>query len=134
MSAPATTRFDEGLSAAPVFRDDDGVARLLGSSCPSCGTVAFPRRHVCLACGGAPQPRELRGAGVVHAFADVANPPHGFAAGYRYLCVDLDEGGRVLAPATGDGVAIAVGARVQARVAPVRDDHQGFRFAEVVDA
>lgn len=125
-------RFDHDLTAQPVFRDDAGVARLLGSRCADCGRAAFPRRVVCLECGGAHEPLELRGRGTVHAAATVGNPPAGFDQGFRYACVDLAEGPRVLGPCVDD--AIDQGRQVQAVVAAVRDGEIGFRFSEVRDA
>lgn len=129
-----TRRFDESLAARPVFRDDGGVARLLGSRCETCDSVAFPRRVVCLECGGAHRAHELTGRGLVHSAAVVGNPPAGFSSGYRYVCVDLDEGARVLGPCVPGEDAIVHGAVVQALVATVRDDELGFRFGGVRDA
>ncbi len=125
-------RFDRDLAAAPVFVVRDERVALLGSRCLHCATTAFPRRTVCLECGRAHAPEELSGRGVVHAAATVGNPPAGFSAGFRYVCVDLDEGPRVLGPCVDDGVAR--GSRVQAVAAAVRGDEAGFRFAEVADA
>ncbi len=133
--SPSTTerpRFDDELAAAPVYAAHGERAALLGSRCASCGATAFPRRTVCLECGGAHAPRELSGRGTVHAAATVGNPPAGFSAGYRYVCVDLDDGPRVLGPCLDDGVER--GARVEAVPAPVRDDEDGFRFRELADA
>lgn len=128
----AEVRFDHDLAGQPVYRDDAGVARLLGSRCGSCGATAFPRRTVCLECGGDHAPLELRGRGTVHAAASVGNPPAGFDQGFRYACVDLAEGPRVLGPCLGD--AVEQGQQVQAVVAAVRDGELGFRFSEVRDA
>lgn len=125
-------RFDHDLTAQPVYRDDAGTARLLGSRCERCGATAFPLRTVCLECGGAHAPLELRGRGTVHAAASVGNPPAGFDEGFRYACVDLAEGPRVLGPCLDDGVR--QGQQVQAVVAAVRDGELGFRFSEVRDA
>lgn len=120
------TRIDEGLSAAPVFETDGLVTRLLGSLCPLCGAVAFPRRVVCLECGGSPEPATLTGSGKVHSWTRLANPPFGFDEPIWYACVDLDEGPRVLAAMTRGPVAI--GASVQAVPSALRRAAFGFRF------
>lgn len=131
-SAGTTTRrVDDGLSAAPVFEQEETVVRLLGSVCRACGATAFPRREVCIRCGSAQDRLRLSGAGNVHAWTRLANPPHGFDGELYYGCVDLDEGPRVLAP-LGDGEP-HVGQAVQAVPAAVRHGAAGFRF-EVRDA
>jgi len=120
-------RIDDGLSAAPVFEIDDGIVRLHGSRCPRCGATAFPRRAVCIQCGGAPEPLRLSGAGTVHAWTLLANPPDGFAGARHYGCIDLDEGPRVLC-ILGDEQP-HTGQRVQARPAAARRGALGFSFA-----
>jgi uncharacterized OB-fold protein len=131
MSITTEQRIDDGLSAAPVFDVDGAEARLLGSVCSGCGAVAFPRREVCVRCGG-PQTREtLSGAGRLHSWTRLVNPPDGFEGELRYGCIDLVEGPRVLAPVV-DGEP-AIGRRVQAVPGTGRFGAQGFRF-EVRDA
>jgi uncharacterized OB-fold protein len=129
-----TDRFDATLSAFPTFDEDRDVVRLLGSRCRDCDAAAFPRRHVCLECAGPHDPARLAGAGVVHARTHLGTPPRGFAAAFTYLCVDLDEGPRVLAPAVCADAQPPIGARVQAVPAAVRDGRRGFRFAVIDDA
>jgi uncharacterized OB-fold protein len=126
----AGARIDDRLGG-PVFRLDGEVARLLGSLCPACGATAFPRRAVCLECGAEPGAAELSGAGRVHSWTHLANPPFGFDEPLGYACVDLDEGPRVLGALS--AVRAAVGERVQAVPAPLRHGALGFRF-EVRDA
>jgi uncharacterized OB-fold protein len=123
-------RFDRDLAAYPTFKNDGDVVRLLGSRCPACGAVAFPRRAVCLRCGGEPVDQTLSGPGELHAWTQIENPPFGFDAGFPYGCVDLEEGPRVLCALIG---VPRTGARVQAVAAPVRNREDGFRF-RVLDA
>lgn len=127
----ADRRIDDGLSSAPVFEQEQEVVRLLGSVCRSCGATAFPRREVCIRCGAPHEPLRLSGAGRVHAWTRLANPPHGFEGELHYGCVDLDEGPRVLAPL--GPTAPAIDQAVQAVPAPARNGAAGFRF-EVRDA
>lgn len=131
MSVTTEQRIDDGLSAAPVFEADGEEVRLLGSVCPRCGAVAFPRRRICVRCGGPPEPKRLSGAGRLHSWTMLANPPYGFEGELRYACVDLVEGPRVLAPVVDESPLI--GARVQAVPGTGRHGAQGFRF-EVRDA
>lgn len=132
MSTATTRRFDAGLAGAPVFEEDGAEVRLLGSTCGRCGAVAFPRRVVCVRCGGEHAPTRLSGAGRLHSWTLMANPPFGFEGELLYGCVDLAEGPRVLA-ALADGGEPAIGAAVQAIPGPVRHGAAGFRF-EVRDA
>jgi uncharacterized OB-fold protein len=131
MSTITEQRIDDGLAAAPVFDQDGDEVRLLGSACPRCGAVAFPRREVCVRCAGPHEPRELSGAGRLHSWTRVANPPAGFEGELRYGCVDLVEGPRVLAPLVDEQPAI--GMAMQAVPGPGRNGARGFRF-EVRDA
>jgi uncharacterized OB-fold protein len=121
-----TRRVDDGLGAAPAFEITGDVAALLGSRCSRCGTVAFPRRSVCIRCCGPQEPFRLSGWGTLQAWTRLANPPHGFDRAIQYGCVDLDEGPRVLA-ILGDEMPRA-GQRVRARPATVRYGALGFRF------
>jgi uncharacterized OB-fold protein len=98
-----SARIDDRLPE-PVFEVDGRVARLLGSRCAACGATAFPRRAVCLECGAKPQPTRLSGAGSVHSWTHLANPPFGFDEPLGYACVDLDEGPRLLGALSGPGV------------------------------
>lgn len=126
MSAPVTRRVDDGLSAAPVFEFEHDSVRLLGSRCTGCGTVAFPRRVVCIHCGAKQQPLRLSGSGSLHSWTRLANPPHGFDRELYYGCIDLDEGPRVLGMLADERPHI--GQRVQARPAAGRHGALGFRF------
>ncbi len=124
--AERPSRIDDGLSAAPVFEVECGIVRLLGSRCPRCGATAFPRRAVCIRCHGAPEPLRLSGAGTVHAWSPLANPPDGFAGALHYGCIDLEEGPRVLAILAAEQPH--TGQRVQARPAAARGGALGFSF------
>jgi uncharacterized OB-fold protein len=116
-----------------VFESENGVVRLIGSTCQGCGVVAFPARVVCLECGAAHERTLLSGAGTVHGTTVVATPPEGFPEdGFTYLAVDLNEGPRVLGAAADDAHP-EPGDQVQAVLGTVRGGEPGFRF-EVSDA
>lgn len=66
-SESGETRFDRGLAAFPAFAGEGDVVRLLGSRCTACEAFAFPRRMVCLRCGGETVDATLSGRGVLHA-------------------------------------------------------------------
>lgn len=126
MTAVRPARIDDRIAAAPVFVRDGAEVRLLGSACDRCAAVAFPRREVCIRCGGGQQGVRLSGAGELHAWTRLANPPHGFDGELLYGCVDLAEGPRVLAPLV--GAPPAIGAPVQAVPGRGRHGADGFRF------
>jgi len=117
-----------------AFEQRDGGVRLLGSRCSRCGTFAFPRREVCLRCGAETANASLSGRGRVHSWTVIETPPWGFDESLGYLCVDLEEGPRVLAPAVPGDAALAIGVEVRAVPAPVKEGHDGFRFEAVGDA
>ena len=86
-----------------LFRDDvltltDEGPRLVGSRCPSCGDVRFPRALACPSCqapGDALEPVQLSSRGRVHTFTRVGRAPAPFQAPYVLAFVQLPEGPRV---------------------------------------
>lgn len=114
------------MDLAPLFTVEDGVARLIGSRCSACGTIAFPPRHVCGACGARTLEREtLSGHGAVVSTTHVVTPPAGFDQPIEVALVDLREGPRVFALLTR---AASPGDLVHAVPAPVRDGDAGYAF------
>jgi uncharacterized OB-fold protein len=91
------------MSRVRFFRDDvlmevEGVLHLLGSRCPHCGDVRFPKAHACPACqtpGEELIDLALSRHGRVHTFTRVnrASPP--FRAPYVLAFGQLPEGPRV---------------------------------------
>lgn len=124
-------RLEEDLGIEELFVDAGDAVRLIGSRCRDCAAAAFPRRAVCLECGGEHEETNLTGRGVLHSFTVLSNPPAGFEHAYAYGCVDLVEGPRILAALQGD--LFRIGQAVRAVAAPVRDGLNGFRF-EASDA
>ena len=118
------------MDLAGLFSTGDGVARLTGSRCDSCGDVAFPARRVCGRCGARElSPTRLSGRGVVAATTNVVTPPAGFDHPIEVALVDLEEGPRLFVLLTAPSPP---GTRVQAMSAPVRDGDPGFAFQPVV--
>jgi len=117
------------MDLAGLFTIDDGMARLTGSRCQSCGAVAFPARQVCGQCGCRNvSPMTLAGSGSLVSTTHVVTPPAGFDAPIDVALVDLAEGPRLFALLTAPA---SLGTRVQAVPAPVRERHPGFAFEPI---
>jgi uncharacterized OB-fold protein len=86
--------------------------RLEGRRCTRCGALQFPARAACGACHDRETvPHRFSGRGTVFSFAEVAQPPRGFAGPYLVALVELEEGVRVTAQLTDvepDDVAIGM--------------------------
>lgn len=118
-----------------------GEARLLGSRCPSCGELFFPRKTGgnCTRC----QERKLEAVelgplGRIDSFTAVLQPPAGgFYHGpvpFCYGLIDLDEGLRVETHISGSYEALKHGLRVKLVVETMYTDQEGnhvqvFSFA-----
>jgi uncharacterized OB-fold protein len=114
------------MDLAGLFSIEDGVVRLTGSRCESCGAIAFPARNVCGQCGRRElSPVTLAGRGSVVSSTHVVTPPAGFERPIEVALVDLAEGPRVFALLTAPA---SPGTTVQAVPAPVREGHPGFAF------
>jgi uncharacterized OB-fold protein len=89
--------------------------RLEGCRCRGCGAVQFPPRAVCGGCGGREtEPHRFSGRGTVFSYAEVAQPPRGFAGPYRVALVELEEGVRVTAQLTDvDAAEVEIGMPVE---------------------
>jgi uncharacterized OB-fold protein len=91
------------MSRVRLFRDDvlvevDGSPHLLGSRCPNCGDVRFPKASACPTCqtpGEELTELPLSRHGRVHTFTRVHRAPAPFRAPYVLAFVQLPEGPRV---------------------------------------
>ncbi|MHB8611391.1 MAG: Zn-ribbon domain-containing OB-fold protein [Candidatus Dormibacteraceae bacterium] len=114
------------MDLAGLFITDDGVARLTGSRCESCGAIAFPARQVCGQCGSRDQSTAtLAGSGIVVSTTHVVTPPAGFDQPIDVALIDLAEGPRLFALLTAPAL---VGTSVQAVPFKVRGGDSGFAF------
>ena len=111
-----------------------GEARLLGSRCPACGELFFPRKTggACTHCQADNlEAGELGPLGRIDSFTAVLQPPAGgFYRGpvpYCYGLVDLDEGLRVEAHIGGPHDALKRGLRVRLEVKTLHVDAEGRR-------
>jgi len=109
-----------------------GEARLLGSKCPSCGELFFPRRDdgICVRC----QHEELENIefgtqGRIMTFTSVMLPP---AGGYyhgpvpfNFGLIDLDDGVRVESQIGGAFEKLKVGMKVKLVIETLYVDEEG---------
>ena len=110
----------------------DGGVNLLGSRCPACGELFFPRREkgLCVHCQNLVlEEVELGREGKIAAFTAVLQPPAGGAyfgpVPYNYGLVDLDEGIRVETQIGGSHEKLKVGLRVKLSVEDFYTDKEG---------
>ncbi|MFC4943738.1 Zn-ribbon domain-containing OB-fold protein [Pseudonocardia sp. GCM10023141] len=112
MSHPTTTDPRPHVAKGP-----DGQLHVDGRHCRSCGEVsalAWPR---CPACRGTVEPAAFGPDGTVWCSTIVRIPVPGRTPPYALAYVDLDDGPRVLAHVTDDGVPVdepvLIGSRVR---------------------
>jgi len=109
----------------------DGKANLLGSRCPSCGELYFPRREkLCVHCQHPTlEDVALSPEGKIAAYTAVLQPPAGGAyfgpVPYNYGLVDLDDGIRVETQLGGEFAQLKVGLRVKLSIETFYADKDG---------
>src|SRR5689334_4245151 len=122
----ATTKTRVPALGAEGWFTEDGGGALLGSRCPACGTVHFPKAtYACAnpACGGRDlEETRLATTGTVWSYTDLRyQPPAPFVATtdpyepFALVAVELDEGGIVVLGQAVAGVSVTdlhVGARM----------------------
>ena len=123
----------------------EGEARLLGSKCPSCGEMFFPRRDsgVCIHCQHEGlEDTELATQGRILAFTSVMQPPAGgYYHGpvpYNFGLIDLDDGVRVETQIGGDFGKLKIGMRAKLAIMTLYTDEedndvQAYWFVPVKD-
>jgi uncharacterized OB-fold protein len=114
MSAEARRRVPIEPGFFTIPEDRASPPRLLGSRCPACAEVFFPRRLVCAKClHRGCDDVELGPAGTLYTWTYVHVPlfggHHSDATGYGVGQVDLPEGPRVQAVLSGGPGAFAIG-------------------------
>jgi uncharacterized OB-fold protein len=107
----------------------DGKPVLLGSRCPKCNAVYFPRRHICINCGqnGLDEtPLSQRGKIWTYTIAGQTPPGSWIEAPYALAVVELPEKVAIRAVLTDvDLNAIQVGMDVEITLVKMREDKDG---------
>ncbi|MFC1940270.1 Zn-ribbon domain-containing OB-fold protein [Chloroflexota bacterium] len=119
----------EGLWTTPSSPDEQ--PQLIGSKCPACGEVYFPKkeRGVCVHCGHRGlEDVKLSRRGKIHSFSVIVQQPTNFFLGevpYAYGYIDLPEV-RVRAHLTGcDFKDLKLGMDVELVIEKLGEDEQG---------
>jgi hypothetical protein len=121
--------FAEGMW---VIKPQDGRPTLLGSRCPSCGELFFPKKEkgICVHCQyPSLENVELGREGKIVAFTTVLQAPAGGAyfgpVPYNYGLVDLVDGIRVETQLGGEFEKLKIGQRVVLTVEKLYTDKNG---------
>ena len=130
----------EGLWTIPSS-SPDGKPRLIGSKCPSCGEVVFPRNSTCVNCQYQHTDEiELSRNGKIYSLSTVMLPPPKYYKGpvpYTIGYVEFPEAVRVLTRLLGaDPESLRIGMEVELIINKLQDDEEGneimgFGFAPV---
>jgi hydroxymethylglutaryl-CoA synthase len=100
--------------SAMFVRDNHDVLALLGARCVACDTINFPPaiHPSCTGCGGDKFTEvALARTGSVQTFVVNHTMPAPFVAPLPLVCVDLDDGSRVMFQGVGTGDDLAIGDR-----------------------
>jgi uncharacterized OB-fold protein len=103
LSRPAADGPDIKISFAAYERAYDSKLRWQAAACSSCGVLAFPPRHRCLACGSETPSSlvDLPRRGTVYTATTIRVPVPGMTVPYSLAIVELDGVGvRALVPVT----------------------------------
>ncbi len=114
-----------------AFADALRAGRLVGSRCTACGHRSFPPRADCEAClHGGFELVEIGGGCTLLSWTRIAAAPSGFEAlaPYTLGLVDLDEGGRALAPLGGSLAPESLAMGMALRLVPrLHEDREEIR-------
>ncbi len=102
--------------SAMFVRDSRDILGLVGARCVDCGTINFPPgiHPACLSCGGDKfDDVGLARTGTVQTFVINHAMPAPFVAPLPLVCVDLDDGSRVMFQGVGGGADLAIDAPVE---------------------
>ncbi len=128
--------------AIPRFwREIPSRYNLYGSKCGSCGTLDFPPRSICPACGrrsvGRMERVKLKGKGIVVSFTVIhdAPPQYEMMKPYVLAIVQLEEGCRLTSQIIDvDPAAVKIGMPVEATFRKLGQEgeagviHYGYKF------
>ncbi|MFH1487916.1 MAG: Zn-ribbon domain-containing OB-fold protein [Pseudomonadota bacterium] len=115
----------EGLFTLPD--ESHEKAHLIGSRCPLCGQISFPRRSICAKCLS-PDLEEtpLSGKGRIYTYTVIGYPAPGLEAPYAVAYIDLPEGVRVFSILTGwSRQTLEPGTEVELVIDKFREDEEG---------
>ncbi len=102
--------------SAMFIRGNTEILGLIGGRCVECSAITFPPsiHPTCLACGADKfDPLPLARTGIVQTFVINHAMPAPFVAPLPLVCVDLDDGSRVMFQGTGGGADIEIGGPVE---------------------
>ncbi|MBI4285864.1 MAG: OB-fold domain-containing protein [Chloroflexi bacterium] len=128
----------EGLWTTPTSPDEK--PQLIGSRCPSCGEVFFPKNDRCLNCQHTPLKEiKLSRRGKIFSISTVMQAPPKYYKGrvpYAIGYVELPDGVRVLTSFADDPEPLKVGTEVELVIEKVGeneagDELMGFKFKAV---
>ena len=138
----ARVAIEEGFFRIPD--DPAEPPRLLGSRCPACGEVFFPRRLVCAKClYEGTEDTELSTSGTIYTWTYCHVPLFGKkdadVTGYGVAQVDLPEGPRVQSILSGEREQFSIGMTVELDLETLRQNSNGddvviYRFRPLRDA
>lgn len=126
-----------GSKEQVVIKDDlfiisdpsNGKPRLLGSHCPYCGEVSFPRREFCRKCLESHQDNVVLGPwGRLHSSTVVRQRPPGYIGKVPYVLgrVDLPEGERILALISDcEEIDLKIGMKMELIIGTLGEDESG---------
>lgn len=130
------------MSVPRYWREIKYRYRLLGCMCKDCGSVFFPRRHICLKCGSRDlEEVKLSERGRVVSYTVVRNPPKEYEkyAPYIVALIELEDGARILSQVVDcEPEEVHLGMEVEATFRRVREDgpsgiiEYGYKFRPVI--
>jgi len=129
----------ENLWTTPSLPNE--LPQLIGSKCPSCGEVVFPKNRTCTNClHPLMEEVKLSRRGKIYNLSTVMLPPPKFKGQIPYAIgfVELPEGLRMLASFSGDPEILEVGMDVVLVLETVYSDENGneiigFRYKPIAD-
>jgi uncharacterized OB-fold protein len=115
----------EGLFTFPA--EPGEKPQLIGTRCPSCGQLSFPRRSFCSKCLGSDLEETLLSRrGRIYTHTVVGYPAPGLEAPYAIAYIDLPEGVRVFSLLTDwQSRSLEAGMDVELVIERFREDEEG---------
>ncbi len=110
-----------------AWEEEGGKVHLIGSRCPECGKVAFPRRTLCDRCGNDSglEPVRLSNTGKLYSFSEVFVAPKAFSTPYVIGYVDLPEDVRLCGQVEHTAAELQVDEPVEVVLGVIRKTEDG---------